>query len=295
MTTTELRDLVAFLTSQPEPEGVAAWRAAWEGIAEALPMPADGKADPQDAKGLAGDIITAPGAKAGKAVLYLHGGGYVVGSRRTHRRLGYDLSAALQAPVVMVEYRLAPEHKFPAAVEDCVAAASWVEKHLGVAGRNLVIAGDSAGGGLTLATLISLKKAGAAMPACGVCFSPWVDLEGTGDSMKTRSEIDPIVKPHLLDWFTGLYIAKERRRDPLASPLHADLSGLPPLLIQVGTAEALYDDAIRIADRAKAAGVDVTLKVWPDMIHVWQLFAPMLSEGRDAIKEAAAFVAARWK
>ena len=189
-----------------------------------------------------------------------------------------------------MDYRLAPEHPFPAGLEDAVAGYQWLLDS-GVNPEHVVIAGDSAGGGLTVATLLALRDRGIALPAAMVCFSPWVDLLGEGESMTSRAEVDPMVQKDALLWYTELYMAGGDPKDPLASPLYADLTGLPPTLIQVGDAETLLDDSTRLANLLDAAGVEVELDVWDKMIHVWQLFAPVLSEGREAVDKAGAFIA----
>jgi acetyl esterase/lipase len=236
--------------------------------------------------------VVAPGAETGRVLLYLHGGGYVVGSINTHRDLAGRLSRAAAARVLLIDYRLAPEYPHPAAVEDATAAYRWLLRH-GATPAHTVIAGDSAGGGLTVATLVALRDAGEALPAAGVCISPWVDLEGIGESMTTKASVDPIVQHQGLVWFADLYLGGANPRTPLAAPLYADLHGLPPLLIHVGAAETLLDDATRLAERAKTAGVDVTLEVWEEMIHVWHLFAAMLPEGQQAIERLGAYIRQR--
>jgi acetyl esterase/lipase len=222
-------------------------------------------------------------------ILYLHGGGYVIGSIDTHRELTGRLSRAAAARVFLIDYRLAPEHPFPAAVEDATAAYRWLLQN-GATSSRTVIAGDSAGGGLTLATLVALRDAGVPLPAAGVCLSPWTDMEGIGESMATRAHLDPMVQHDRLLHMASLYLNGADPRAPLAAPLYANLTELPPLLIQVGTAETLLDDATRFADRAKTAGVDVTLEAWDDMIHVWQLFASMLPEGQQAIDRLGEYI-----
>jgi acetyl esterase/lipase len=222
-------------------------------------------------------------------MLYLHGGGYVVGSIATHLGLAGRLSRAAAARVLLLNYRLAPEHPFPAAVEDATAAYRWL-LGTGVKPGRIAIAGDSAGGGLTVATLVALRDAGEPLPAAGVCQSPWIDLEGAGESVTTKAHVDPLVHKDMLLKMASWYLAGANPRTPLAAPLYADLQGLPPLLVQVGTAEILLDDATRLADRARAAGVAVTLEPWEGMIHVWQLFASILPEGQQAIDRIGAFV-----
>ncbi|HEX4210552.1 MAG TPA: alpha/beta hydrolase, partial [Candidatus Binataceae bacterium] len=184
--------------------------------------------------------------------------------------------------VLGIDYRLAPEHPFPAAVEDAVAAYRWLLAQ-GLQPSRIAVAGDSAGGGLTIATLVAIRDAKLAVPAAGVCLSPWVDMEGIGESMTSKASVDPVVQKQGLLGMAQAYLGGKDPRTPLAAPLYADLKGLPPLLIQVGEAETLLDDSKRLADRAKAAGVKVTLEPWKEMIHVWHLFAPFLPEGQEAI------------
>jgi len=247
------------------------------------------KCEPVSAGGVKAEWITAPNAAADRAILYLHGGGYIMGSINTHRELIARLSKAAQARMLALDYRLAPEHPFPAPVEDAMAAYRWMLAE-GLKPSRIAVAGDSAGGGLTVAALVAFRDAGLPMPAAGIPISPWVDLEAIGESMKTRSSQDPIVKPEMIREIARVYLAGQNPRSPLAAPLYADLHGLPPLLIHVGDAEALLDDSKRLAERAKAAGVDVTLEVWPEMPHVWHLFAHFLPEGQQAIDRAGEFV-----
>ena len=247
------------------------------------------KCEPVSAGGVKAEWIIAPNAAADRAILYLHGGGYIMGSINTHRELIARLSKAAQARILALDYRLAPEHPFPAPVEDATAAYRWMLAQ-GLKPSRIAVAGDSAGGGLTVAALVAFRDAGLPMPAAGIPISPWVDLEAIGESMKTRSSQDPIVKPEMIREIARVYLAGQNPRSPLAAPLYADLHGLPPLLIHVGDAEALLDDSKRLAERAKAAGVDVTLEVWPEMPHVWHLFAHFLPEGQQAIDRAGEFV-----
>ncbi|MCH9674715.1 MAG: alpha/beta hydrolase, partial [Gammaproteobacteria bacterium] len=221
--------------------------------------------------------------------LYLHGGGYVIGSIATHRNLAYNLSRASGTRVLVIDYRLAPEHPFPAPVEDAVNAYRWLLDQ-GIAPAKITIAGDSAGGGLAVATLVALKEQGIDAPSCAICISPWVDMEAIGASMDTKAELDPMVQKQGILRMAGMYLGSADPRSPLAAPIYADLHDLPPMLIQVGTAETLLDDSTRLAEHARAHGVDVTLEISDDMVHVWHLFAPMLSEGRDAIDRAGAYM-----
>jgi len=294
MTVAELDQLVALFRSRPAPETpeVASSRERFAAIAGFLGGAPKAKVEKVDAGGVPAAWVSAPNIDAKRTILYLHGGGYVIGSIDTHLRLAFDLSAAASARVLLIDYRLAPEHPYPAAVDDAAAAWQWLLKQDCDPGR-AAIAGDSAGGGLTIATLVNLRDRGLALPACAVGISPWVDLEGIGDSMTTRAALDPMVQKDALVWLAGLYLKGADPRTPLAAPLYADLKGLPPILVQVGTAETLYDDAIRLTEKLHRAGVPVKLSVWPNMIHVWPLFAPHLSEGRDACAEIGAFIRAR--
>ena len=252
------------------------------------PAPAGVTCTPVEAGGVSAEWSVADGADQDKVILYVHGGGYVMGSAGSHRDMTGRLSQASGARVLSLNYRLAPEHPFPAPVDDSVAAYRWLLGQ-GIQASNIAIAGDSAGGGLALAALIAIRDAGEPVPAAGIGISPWVDMEGTGESMTTRAAVDPVVQKEGLLGMAKLYLGDADPKNPLAAPLHANLAGLPPLLIQVGDSETLLDDATRITERARKADVDVTLKIWDEMPHVWHLFAPILPEGQQAIEEIGAF------
>ena len=244
-----------------------------------------------DADGVPAEWVSAPDAGGG-AILYLHGGGYVTGSVISHRGMAANLSRASGCRVLTIDYRLAPEHKHPAQVEDAHTAYRWMLKN-GADASSLVVAGDSAGGGLTVATLLAARDAGDPMAAAGVCMSPWVDMEATGESMTTKAGVDPMVqKEGILDMAAN-FLGDGDRRDPLAAPLHADLAGLPPLLIIVGAAETLLDDAWRLYEKAKAAGVESECVEFDEMIHIWPWFAPFLPEGEAAMDMMGKFIKAR--
>jgi acetyl esterase/lipase len=264
-------------------------RAGIEAMAGVAVIPADVQCEKVSAGGVPAEWVVADSADRARVILYLHGGGYVIGSINTHRELASRLTRAAAARVLVIDYRLGPEHPHPAAVDDAVAAYRWLLSQ-GVSPSRISIGGDSAGGGLTVATLVAVRDAGLPMPAAGVCLSPWVDLEGIGESMTTKAAVDPMVQRDALLKMAAAYLAGQSPRTPLASPLYANLSGLPPLLIQVGTAETLLDDSTRLAERARKAGVQVTLEPWEDMIHVFQVFASMLPEGRQAIDGIGEFV-----
>jgi monoterpene epsilon-lactone hydrolase len=294
MTVAQLDSLVTLLRSRPAPEkpDIGLSRAGFEKMAGVLGGAPDAKCEPVDAGGVPAEWVAAPGIDAERAVLYLHGGGYAIGSLNTHRRLAYDISAASGARVLVIDYRLAPEHPFPAAVDDAATAWRWMLAQ-GLDPKRIAIAGDSAGGGLTIATLVNLRDQKLGLPGCAVAISPWVDLEGLGASITGRAAQDPMVQKEGLLWMAGMYLAGKDAKTPLAAPLHADLKGLPPILVQVGTAETLLDDATRIAEKLHQAGVDVKLAIWPNMLHVFPLFAPILSEGRDGCLEIGNFIRSR--
>lgn len=254
-----------------------------------LPTAPDVRCEAVVAGGVPGEWIVPPGAEESRVLLYLHGGGYVIGSVNTHRDMVSRIARAAQARALAIDYRLAPEHPFPAAVEDATAAYRWLLAS-GMPAERIVIAGDSAGGGLTLATLLALRDAGDLLPAAAVCISPWTDLAVTGESMDTKADVDPMIRKAEAIEGAKLYLAGADPKTPLASPLYADLSGLPHLLIQVGTHETLQDDSVRLAERARAAGVDVTLEQWEEMIHVWHFFAFILPEAQQAIDRIGQFV-----
>jgi monoterpene epsilon-lactone hydrolase len=291
MSQQQLQTLIQMLKAQPLPESapVEQIRAGFEQMAVMLPVEPDVKCEKVDANGVKAEFVSAPGADPGRAILYLHGGGYVIGSINTHRSLAGRLSRAAKARVLLIDYRLAPEDPHPAAVEDSVAAYRWMLAQ-GLKPSRIAVAGDSAGGGLTVAALVAIRDAKLPMPAAGVPMSPWVDMEAIGESMTTKAAADPIVQKKGLLEMAKAYLGGKDPRTPLAAPLYANLSGLPPLLIQVGTAETLLDDAGRLAERARKAGVSVTYEPWENMIHVWQMFAPMLDEGKQAIERIGEFV-----
>jgi monoterpene epsilon-lactone hydrolase len=231
------------------------------------------------------------GDAEGRTLLYLHGGGYGLGTIETHRDLIARICRAARCNALAIEYRLAPEHKFPCQLQDALGAYEYLLS-FGVEPRRLVIGGDSAGGGLALATLVRLRELGRPLPAAGVCLSPWVDLEALGDTIDANDRYDYISRRAIAQ-YRRRFVEDQDVRHPLAAPLYADLHGLPPLLIQAGSAETLLDDSRRIAARAKEHGVDVTFRIWEDMIHVWQLFAFMVPQGAAAIEELGTFVRER--
>jgi len=267
-------------------------RAQYERAEKVFPTPSDVKVERVNAPVAPAEWLRPPSAEPGRVVLYLHGGGYVIGSPRSHRHLAAAIACAAGASALLLDYRLAPEHPFPAAVEDATAADRWLLDQA-IAPERIVIAGDSAGGGLTVATLLALREARVPLPAGGVCISPWVDLTCSGASYATKADADPIVRRTGVEEMAQAYLGATSPRTPLASPLFANLRGVPPLLIDVGSDEVLLDDAVQLAERARAAGVDVTLDIYERMIHVWHWFLPMLDEAQTAVEAIGRFVRAR--
>ncbi len=267
-------------------------RAQYERAEKAFPTPPDVKVERVNAPVAPAEWLRPPSAEPGRVVLYLHGGGYVIGSPRSHRHLAAAIASAAGASALLLDYRLAPEHPYPAAVDDATAAYRWLLDQA-IAPARIVIAGDSAGGGLTVATLLALREAGVPLPAGGVCISPWVDLTCGGASYATKAAADPIVRRDGVEQMARAYLGATPPRTPLASPLFADLRGLPPLLIHVGSDEVLLDDAVQLAERSRAAGVDASLEVYERMIHVWHWFLPMLDEAQTAVDAIGRFVRTR--
>ena len=235
--------------------------------------------------------LAAGAADPSRVVLYLHGGSYAAGGLATHRDITGRLSRAGSCRVLLLLYRLAPEHPFPAPVEDALAAYRALLLS-GVDPARLVLVGDSAGGGLALALLMALRDAHEPLPAGAVVMSPWTDLASTAPSLRTKADIDPWLVAESVPREAAVYLAGADPRDPLASPLYGDLSGLPPLLVHVGEDEILLDDAVRVAEEARRAGVLTTLKVWPGMWHVFQLFAGQIADARIALDEIGRFIKA---
>jgi acetyl esterase/lipase len=256
-------------------------RAAMDAASLAAPPPEGVSVEPGELGGRPAEWLTPEGVGRDAAVLYLHGGGYCSGSLNSHRDLAARIGIASGCAVVTLGYRLGPEDPFPAAVDDAIAAYRQLVAD-GIPPEQLVVAGDSAGGGLTMALLLALRAEGIPRPAAAVCLSPWVDLTQSAPSYQGLADRDPMVSKEDLDGLADAYLAGTDPRTELASPLlAADLSGLPPLLIEVGADEVLLDDATRLAERAAAAGNDVTLTVWPEMIHVFQAFPGVILPETD--------------
>jgi acetyl esterase/lipase len=244
---------------------------------------------PLSAGGVSCEWFSQPESDPERVVLYFHGGGYSTGSINSHRDFLARLCIASGTRVLAADYRLAPEHPFPAQLEDSHRVYRWLIEHEGIRPEHIVMGGESAGAGLTLSTLVSLRDERLPLPAGGVLISGWFDLDPRSTSMQFNSHYDFVTRLGVRT-MAKRFAPKDELRNPLVSPVHADLDGLPPLLIQVGAAESLLDDSLRVAERARGADVDVTLEVWPDMIHAWHVFAPMLEEGRRAIVRIGSFV-----
>lgn len=267
-------------------------RAAFEQLLEGMPPP-DGASFTQTSLGGVPALECHHGGETGRGtLLYFHGGAYIAGSAQGYRGLPAALGRAAGMAALAVDYRLAPEAPFPAAVEDSVAAYLALPES-GAAADRIILAGDSAGGGLAVSTLLSLRDGGHPLPAAAILLSPWADLACEGGSIGSKAALDPCLTPAGLRASASHYLGGADAKHPLASPIHADLSGLPPLLIQVGSSEILLDDAVRLAAAAGAAGSFARLEIWPEMFHVWQSFAFMLPEGAAAIADAAAFIHSR--
>lgn len=268
-------------------------RASMEAATAGLAPPEGTRVEPVVARGVPCEWVAAPGAATDRAVLYLHGGAYTAGSLNTHRLHVANLSAACGAQVLNVDYRLAPEHPHPAAVDDARAAYRWLLDQ-GIASGRVVLAGDSAGGGLAAAALLAIRDAGDPAPAGGALISPWADLTLTASTYDTRADLDPMVARDTLAPSAEAYLGgADPTATPTASPVQADLAGLPPLVIHVGDHEVLLDDSLLLAKRAEAAGVDVELWVAPEMIHVWHAFAGLVPEGAEAIAKLGEWIRAR--
>jgi monoterpene epsilon-lactone hydrolase len=242
-----------------------------------------------DADGVPAAWVVPSGLDTKRIVLYLHGGGYNAGSITSHLPLTSNIALAAKARILAIDYRLAPEHLFPAAVEDALKAYQWLLKGA-VQANQIVIAGDSAGGGLTLSLLLSLREKGLPLPAAAVCLSPWTDLTCSSESWETNAKMDFMLEKKSTVKAAKLYLGDADPRSPLASPLYADPAGLPPLLILVGSEEVLLSDSTRFAEKARLAGVDITLENWKGMQHVWPFAASLLPEGRQAVNRIGEFI-----
>ena len=284
-----LKRLLHFQFSGWSDGPIAEQRARQERTSRFNRSPTDVRCREVSINGVAGEWIEASVADSG-IILYLHGGAYALGSINVHREWIARLASSTHTRALAINYRLAPEHPFPAALDDTLSTYRWLLDQ-GTDPAQIFIAGDSAGGGLALATLLSLHDVGDPLPAGAICISPWTDLALSGASIQSNTKLDPILDPDSLQMYAGYYAGDQDLTLPLLSPLYADLTGLPPLLIQVGSDEILLDDARSLAGRAREAGVNVTLEVWDEMFHVFQLFSFLLKTTQMAVAQIVEFVA----
>ena len=278
------------LSSKPRPVGWTERRARLDEVGSYWPVADDVSLAAIDLGGVPGEWSTVPGSDASRVLMFFHGGGYCSGSILSHRRMVTEAGRAAAMRTLAVGYRLAPEHPFPAAIEDALTAWRYLRKQ-GIAASHIAVGGDSAGGGLAVALITRLRDGKEALPACAWLVSPWTDLTMSGSTLATKDAADPIIHKSYLDELAAAYLsAGIDRKHPLVSPLYAELRGLPPTLIQVGSAETLLADATRFAAAAGAADVPVTLEIWPHMIHAWHLWNAHLEPGRRALANAGAFI-----
>ncbi len=292
MAQSEIDSVRALLTSKPRPVGWPERRRRLDEIGSVWPVADDVKLAAVDVNGLTGEWSIAPGSDASRVLLFFHGGGYCSGSIVSHRRMVTEAGRAAGTRTLAIAYRLAPEHPFPAAYEDALKAWRFLRKG-DVPASRIAIGGDSAGAGLAVALIAQLRDAREELPACAWLVSPWTDLTLSGSTLATKDAVDPIIHKAYLNELVDAYLpAGAERNDPRVCPLFADLNGFPPMLIQVGSAETLLDDATRFVRAAGAADVAVTLEIWPHMIHAWPLWNAQLEPGRRALASAGAFIRA---
>jgi monoterpene epsilon-lactone hydrolase len=285
----EMIALRAVIAARPRAAEIAQMRLDSDARGLAFGLPADVTVQPVDANGVKSEWTYTPGADQDSAILYLHGGGYVLCSLDSHRHLAAETGRAAGTRTLAIDYRLAPEYPFPAPIEDTMAAYRYLLDS-GIKPDRIALAGDSAGGGLVVGALLAIRDAGLPLPACGWCISPWVDMHATGQSFTDRAMTDPTVQRATILMMAEWYLGGADPTHPHAAPIHGDLTGLPPLLVQVGAAETLLDDSIALARKAGIADVIVDLQIWPEMIHIWHLYFPVLAAGRRAIASGGSFV-----
>jgi acetyl esterase/lipase len=286
----EIDAVRALLGAKPRPVGWEERRRRIDEVGSAWPVADDIKLDAVDLDGVRAEWSLTPGADPSRVLMFFHGGGYCSGSIVSHRRMATEAGRAGGLRALAVGYRLAPEHPFPAALDDALTAWRSLRKQ-GYPASRIAVGGDSAGGGLTLALAGELKRAGEELPSCLWLVSPWTDLTMSGATLASKSAIDPLIHKEYLEELAHAYLPEGiDRKDPRVSPLYADLARLPPTLIQVGSAESLLDDSARFAAAAGAADVSVTLEIWPHMIHAWPMWNARLEPGRRALASAGAFI-----
>jgi len=290
MAQTEIDAVRALLSSKPRPVGWPERRKRIDEVGGVWPVADDVELTAVDVNGVPGEYSIVRGSDRSRVLMFLHGGGYCSGSIKSHRRLVTEAGRAGKMRTLAVGYRLAPEHPFPAAYDDALTAWRFLRDQ-GIAAAQIAIGGDSAGAGLTLALIGRLLDAREEVPACAWLISPWADLTMFGSTLVSKAEVDPLIHKEYLNELAAAYLAAGTdRNDPRVSPLFADFRNFPPMLIQIGSEETLLDDAIRLAARASAADVAVTLETWPRMIHAWPLWNAHLEDGRRAIASAGSFI-----
>lgn len=288
----EIDAIRALLSAKPRPVGWGERRQRLDEVGSVWPAATDVKLEPVDLGGVPGEWSSVAGSDASRVLMFFHGGGYCSGSIRSHRRLVTEAGRSAGIRTLAVGYRLAPEHPFPAAMEDALTAWHFLRQQ-GIAARHIAIGGDSAGGGLAVVLNNRLRDADEELPGCVWLVSPWTDLTMSGSTLITKDNVDPIIHKGYLGELADAYVPPGMdRKDPRVSPLYADLKGLPPMLVQVGSAETLLEDATRFAAAAGAADVSVTLEIWPHMIHAWPMWNAGLKPGRSALAHAGAFMRA---
>jgi len=293
MDQSEIDNLRALLRSKPRPVGWAARRQRLDEIGSVWPVADDVELEGVDVNGLCGEWSLAPSSDRSRVLLFFHGGGYCSGSIVSHRRMVTEAGRAAGTRTLAVAYRLAPEHPFPASYNDALSAWRFLQNQ-GFAAAQIAIGGDSAGAGLAVALISRLRDANEQLPACAWLLSPWIDLTLSGSTLATKDAVDPIIHKAYLNELAETYLPAEvARNDPRVSPLYADLRGFPPVIIQVGSAETLLDDAVRFARAAGLADVSVTMEIWPHMIHAWHLWNAQLEASRRALANAGAFIRAQ--
>jgi monoterpene epsilon-lactone hydrolase len=290
MVQSEIDAIRALLSSKPRPVGWAERRQRLDEVGSVWPAAEDIAIAPVDARGVAAEWSLAPGSDASRVLMFFHGGGYCSGSILSHRRMVTEAGRAAGMRTLAVGYRLAPEHPFPAALDDALTAWRFLLGH-GIDPAGIAVGGDSAGGGLAGVLINTLRVAGDEVPGCAWLVSPWADLTMSGSTFASKDPVDPLIHKDYLGELADAYVPRGiDRSDPRVSPLFADLRGFPPTLIQVGSAETLLADATRLAAALGSADVPVTLEVWPHMIHAWHLWNARLEPARRALASAGAFL-----
>jgi monoterpene epsilon-lactone hydrolase len=292
MAQSEIEAVRALLSSKPRPVGWLERRKRLDDVGSVWPVADDVKLEAVDVSGLQGEWSIVPGSEPSRVLMFFHGGGYCSGSIVSHRRMVTEAGRAGGMRTLAVAYRLAPEHPFPAAYDDALTAWRFLRDE-GIPPARIAVGGDSAGAGLAVALIGQLRDAHEELPGCAWLVSPWTDLTMSGSTFATKDGVDPIIHKEYLNELANAYLPTGiDGKDPRVSPLYADLTSFPPLLIQVGSAETLLDDATRFASAAGAVDVRVTLEIWPHMIHAWHLWNAHLEDGRRALANASAFIRA---